>query len=381
MHIAKYRKHSSGKAFVEHEGKRHYLPGKYNSLESRRAYKNFVRHNLSIETTPQSLPDPQRLSIAGLVTEFLRWAKDYYPHNEGLNRGEYFNCRWALLPLVQAHGAEYANDWKPRDLIKWQSELEKEGTRSRSYINSMIAKVKRMFNWGVRSELISESTAGALAYVSALKSGRSKAPETMEKKPVPRSDFEEVKIEVSPLIADMLQIQDRTGVRPDSLCNARNQQFTRNPLSGLLDWRPKHKNEFRGHELVIAIDKICESILQRYLDSTDPEEYLFNPGKHYNRKSYGKKYTTCSYYTAINRAIDRINRKREKIAKENNSEPVLMEYWGPHQVRHLHGQDVFDKYESVEAVQAALGQKTIKASEIYSRNRRKLQTKIAQEAM
>ncbi len=43
--VPKYRRHSSGQAFVEFQGKRHYL-GPYGSPESRTQYQGFVDANM-----------------------------------------------------------------------------------------------------------------------------------------------------------------------------------------------------------------------------------------------------------------------------------------------------------------------------------------------
>jgi hypothetical protein len=62
-----------------------------------------------------------------------------------------------------------------------------EAGRSRTYINGMIGKIKRMFRWAVVEERVPATVYRALAAVAGLRAGHAVARETAPVQPVPES--------------------------------------------------------------------------------------------------------------------------------------------------------------------------------------------------
>lgn len=368
MRIPKYRKHSLRDiAFVEWRGQRHYFSGPHNSAISREAYRRFIVQVVAA-APPTESPSPTGLTVAGLVTAFLDHAAERYGRK---TRGEYANCKHALRPLLRSkYGPTLAAEFGPKKLKAWRGELVTK--HSRKYINAQVNKIRRAFKWAVSEELVPITTLQSLETVTGLYAGESEARETVERRPVDWKHVEPVLQELSPMVADMLRVQWLTAVRSDSLCRAAPEQFDLKAERGLWLWRPRHKTENRGRELIVPIGPQCQAILRPYMEGRAPDAPLFDPRSLRSNRRYGARYKTSSYYRAVVRAIKRVNDKRKKAGKQ----PI--ENWFPHLVRHSKGQAVREDY-GIEGTQAHLGHDTVDASQIYSSRRLKLAKRIARK--
>lgn len=188
--LPKYRRHSSGRGFVEHAGKRRYLPGAYNSPESIAAYRAFI-HDVSGGRVSDATE--QVGSVAIVIDRFLSWAEIYYPDP----RGTYLNLKTAVLPLAPKYGALPPIDFGPKKLKEWQAILANAG-KARSYVNDTTRRIKQMFRWAVSEELIPATVSHALDTVQGLKQGRTKARE-----PEPRTMIDQQSVAaVLPFLSD-----------------------------------------------------------------------------------------------------------------------------------------------------------------------------------
>lgn len=348
------------------------MPGRYNSFESKEAYKNFVREVIFGKQEPyQPLPGT-RPSIASLVAAYLDHAENYYPTGE---RSEYDHLKRACGHLLAHHSKEPAESFGPlklqalRDLLAKPTEAGKQ--RTRTYINSVVRRIQRCFRWGVSQEIIPASVYESLRTVGGLKRNRSQAREPVKRRPVAWEHVEAILLHVSPMLADMIQLQWHTGCRSDSLCNAQPAEFDRSGEIWL--WRPKHKTEWMEKELVIVVGPQAQAILKPYLDRP-ANAFLFSPNEVSGRKDrrHGKRYTSHSYQTAITRGIERLNCKRVE------SEEPKIPKWTPHQMRHSKGHSTRERY-GVEAQQAVLGHESIQAAQLYSDRRLELAKTVARE--
>jgi integrase len=376
MRIPKYCKHSvRDLAFVTWKRKRYYLPGGYNSHQSVQAYKRFLREHVAADSQPGTAPPSAILSMADLIIAYMDHAAARYGRS---SRSEYANAKYALLPLAKSeHGSMAAADFGPKRLKAWRLQLLKEG--SRGYVNQQIAKIKRAFKWAASEELIPVSTYQALATVIGLRGGESMARESEKRKPVPWSDVEPVLTELSPEVADMVRVQWHTAVRSGSLCRATPSQFDRS--GDLWLWRPLHKTQHLGRELIVPVGPLCQAILGPYIDGKPPDAPLFDPRRRRNNRRYGGRYTTTTYYQAVKRAIERVNKKRKTAAVDkfgDESKAVLIEHWFPHQLRHSKGHEIRERY-GIEGAQSHLGHDSMEATAIYSARRLELAKQIARE--
>lgn len=360
--IPKYRKHSSRDiAFYAHKGKRHYLPGRYNSPESRAAFEKFKAEAFPDPASPRIIS--ASVSVRELVTHFLIWAKGYY----GEGRTEYGNMTAALVPLIKFCGVESAAAFGPKRLKEFRETLVK--TLARGTINSYIRRVKQCFGWGVSEEIIPPSVLYGLKAVPGLKAGRTEARETVKRQPVPWEHVEPVLKELAgnETVTAMVWLQWLTGARSSSICKARPEQFTRD--GDLLLWRPRHKTEAQGKEVILPIGPKCQAILEPFLHGP-ADEPMFNPRRRRKNRRYGTHYTAATYYRAVARALNRANKHLPQDAQ--------IPAWSPHQVRHSKGHSVRSQY-GLEAVQATLGHATVDASQLYSEPRLELAKRVARD--
>jgi integrase len=363
MRKPKYRRHTTrDRAFLEFDGKRHYLPGPYKSQQSLTAYRTFLRaHNLLFEQI-----DGKPVHVVALVNRFMDWAENTYPVG---TRSEWMNCRAALKHLNALDGKTQIANYGPMRLKALQQELAR-AKKSRGYINSVCARVKRMFKWAVSEELAPAAIYHALATVPGLKAGRTQALEHAPRQPVPWEHVDPVLLELSDTVSDMVRLQWLTGARSQSICQAGPGQFNRDPQPW--EWRPRHKMESAGHELVIYLGPQAQKIVAPYLELG--QAYLFQP-KHMSgqrARGYRSFYDAVSYLRAITRAIDRVNRARVKAG----ADPIP--YWTPHQLRHARATLLRASY-GLEGSQAAIGHKSLAAHQIYAQRQSGLAKKIALE--
>ena len=358
MRTPKYRKHSSRDcAFVEWKGRRYYLPGTHGSHESKDAYRRFLRdHHLA-----DPKPKPTRaFTIADLAAQYLAFAEVHYPPGP---HSEYAGVRKAIGHVLAKYAALPAKDFGPLKLKEVRQSLVDAGI-SRKYCNKQTSRIRRMFRWGVSEELVSATVYDALVAVADLQKGRTAAPEREPIRPVEWSDVEPVIAELSPVLADMVRAQWLTGVRSDSLCRAHSEQFDRRESPWT--WRPRHKTEYRGSELVVYVGPKAQAVLARYMTGG----FLFKPRAQAKNGRYGKHYTSGSYRQAIERAIKRVNLRRAKDKK-----PPIPD-WNPHQLRHSRATIIRAAY-GLEAAQASLGHGTADVTQIYAERNLGLARRIA----
>lgn len=362
MDAPKYRKHSSrDKAFVEWQGKRKYLPGRYNSQESKAAYKAFLEKNCGIAIVPPR-PAAQGLTVMTLCATFLAHLKASEAPDI------YHNYYFAVKPFAAEYGHELAAALGPLALKRWQAKLA-ERELSRGYISGQITYIRQAFRWGVSEELIPASVWHALQAVQGLKAGKTAAKERRKRQPVPWSYVEAVLPFLTPHVRAMVLLQWYTGVRSQSVCKARPSQFRRE--GGDLIWSPRHKGESRGIELHLPIGPRAQAVLAPFLaDSTD--RWLFSPRAISNNRRYGEFYLPRSYGNCVKSAIERLN---ESLAETNT--PAIRR-WTPHQLRHSKGHAVSAIY-GLEGVQAVLGHAQLSTSEVYSQKRLDLARIVAAE--
>ena len=376
-----YLKHkASGQAFCLIHGKFIYL-GKYGSKSSRERYEEVIAEYLANgKKLPPTKSPGEGTAIAELATDFLKYAEEYYPNNNGKINSEFWHCKHAVAPVVRHYGTNIVSDFTPRSLLFIRDQWVEAGV-ARLTINRWTRHIKQMFQWGVTYGLVSTDTLVALQSVPNLKAGRTAAPEYKEIEPVCPENVEKMLPFLQPIVADMVRVQLLAGMRPQDVRNLRSCDIDR---SGKI-WKYApftHKTKHRGKTREIAIGPRAQAILTPYLfaKAETPKSFLFSPQetkrlqnieKRRNRKTLNKKgevqpsqrdrskpgaakageqYSRDSYNRAIRRAC------------EKAGVPI----WTPNQLRHSTGTEVRDKY-GLEYAQAVLGHASAKTTEIYAK--------------
>lgn len=384
-----------GRLYCNFKGKRHYLHHPLGSPEL-----DAERLKIVTEYAANSRISPGRrepVTVAILVSRFLDWAEGYYVKN-GRSTGSYERFCIAVRPLFQLYEATPVTEFRPLCLKAVRQVMLDSGRLCRGTINQRIGFIKQIFEWGVAEELVPETVAGALKYVTPLEAGKTTA---VDYDDVLSVDFETVKKTLPhcphPIIADMIQVQLYGGMRPQDICNMRLCDIDRSKdVWEYAPWEHKteHKVKRRGNKeeqkLLRWLGPTPQEILEPYLTAkaSTPEAFLFSPAdavklltleKRMGRKSKvqpsqqdrskqepkrkpGSKYKTGSYRTAIWRACDKAGIPR----------------WSPNQLRHTWATYVKKEF-GPEAARIILGHKSVDTTMIYLDKEHELAREVARK--
>lgn len=358
--IPKYRLHkSTGRAVVTIRGRDIYL-GQYNSPESLERYKRTIAEFLS-----NPVPRPMSAvrtghTVAELVAAYLVHAREWYV-KDGRPTSQVKRVEQALQKATDLYGTLPAIDFGPRALKAVRDAMVRDGW-TRGYVNSCVGCVRRAFKWAVGEEILPGSVYEALRAVEGLRAGRCAARETSRVLPVPEAHIEPALACAPPVIADMARIQLLTGMRPGEVCQLRPCDIA-NRGSPVWVFEPaSHKTEHHGARRQVHVGPRAQAVLAPYL-LREEATYCFSPREAMERlrrergqratfgrnRQPGERYTTMSYGHAIRLACGRAG----------------VRPWHPHQLRHNAATLVRSQF-GPEAARAVLGQRSLKALEIYA---------------
>jgi len=383
------------------DGKKIYLPGKYGSPESKAAYDRAMASLLEervdekdeIKPSLPKITSTKDITVRELFVRFLKHAETYYMKN-GKPTGEAEQFAYSLKIPKELFGDLKAAKFGKAELKFVQKEMIESGNLCRNTINKRIRKIKHVFKWAVEEDLIDEETALRISSVKPLKKGRTAAKDHPRRKAVKDTVIEATLPLLPRLVADMVQIQRLTGMRPDNIFS-----MTWDQIDTIDDdpdpvwiYAPSHKTEDHDIFLPVPLTSKCQSILERYRD-TPKDKIIFSPKrtvrelaaekaakrkskrqpsqvKRYNNKQtrrehlVGDTYNAGSYRKCIQCAIKRYNKAENEAAKKENREPVLLPMWCPYQIRHTKASEVY-RILGKEAVQALYAHTSVATSEIY----------------
>ena len=301
----------------------------------------------------------ENVRIDDLIERYLIFCSVYYGDAK---RGTTANIIDSVRELQSRFGKMDASNFRPRDLKSVRETMIEIGL-SRTTINYRVLKIKAMFRWAVSEEFVDVDVLQRLQTVDGLKRGRTTANEPERRQPVAWDDVNATLPFVPEVVADMICFQWHTAARSGSVVTATANQFEVDPQNAdLMLWRPRHKTEHLGTELIIPIGPKCQRVLRPYLGGGP----LFDPSRDpMARGNVGKVYSPASYRRAIVRGIEKASRQGVRIPK-----------WSPHAIRHARGHEI-RRTHGIEAVQAILGHASLSASEIYSERRLNTAREIA----
>lgn len=343
--IPPYRRHANGQGYSSHKGQRFYF-GRYDLPASVAEYERFVKRLLTgASEAREPASGSQDGAVMDLVADYLEWAESYYSAN-GRPSAEHGEMVRSLKVLADLYGGSLGRDAGPRWVTTLQAYFTKQ-KYSRNYVNKQVSRIKRFFRWCCSRELLPPELYHKLACVESLKKGRSQARETSPVEPVPIDHVIAVLPFLSPVVADMVQVQFLCGMRPQDICRLRPSSIEK--LSGVWLCRPaEHKNAWRGQSLTKAIPVAAQAILAKYIDR-HPDVYCFDPHEaeshriaelrkkrktpvqpSQQKRNRGRRtkqirdhYDTTTYCRAVQRGI-------WKAKKSGASMPL----WSPNQLRH-----------------------------------------------
>ena len=418
-HIPAYRLHKqSGQAVVtlpDGFGRRHdVLLGKHGSSESR---KEYARVLAEWESNGRRRPEPvptSDITVNELVVNFWKHALDYYGWTKDPNRGDKVSLRDALRVIRKLYGHTLARDFGPLALKACRARMIRKDW-ARTYINSQVDRLRRMFRWAAEEEMLPGSISDNLAKVTSLRKGKSKARESEKVRPVPDVMVDATLPFLHPMLRAMAELQRLTGMRPGEVCRLRAMDLE---VSGpVWIYRPgsnqgaegEHKTAHHGHERTILIGPRAQEFLKPWL-KTDVTAYLFSPKeaealrsveRRKKRKSpmtpsqaarkpktnpkrpRSERYRVAAYRLAIYRACDRAFPPPAPLAKREGEtwkewrdrltvgdRAELRRWrkahrWHPHQLRH-NAATVLRKEYGIEVAKIILGHATLSATQVYA---------------
>ncbi len=293
---------------------------------------------------------------------------------DGRPTGEQAALKAALKPVKELYGRQLAAEFGPLALEAVRNKMVANGW-ARGNINRSINRVRRLFRWGVRKQLIPPSVVQGLEAVPGLRRGHSDAKESAPVRPVGDETIEATLPHLPVVVADMVRFQRATGCRPAEVCIVRPCDLDRS--GDVWTYRPAvHKTEHHGRERVVFVGPKAQGVLLRYL-ARDSQAYCFRPCdsedkrraavhdaretpiSHGNRPGTNRKrkpkqepgdsYTTDSYRRAITRACDKHG----------------IEKWSPNRLRHTAATEIRKEF-GLEAAQVILGHSAADVTQVYA---------------
>lgn len=353
---------------------------------------------VKVAVTPAASPTTTTgITVAALALRYLDHAEVYYRTADGNTTSSVDGIRMAaraLFPFSDTAAVAFG----PKALKIVRDALVREG-RPRVTCNRVVKTIRRMFKWAASEELVPADTWHALETVAALQKGRSEAPELPPVDEVPDAVVRETLPHLPRVVAAMVWFQRWTGARPGEVCLLRPCDLDRSgevwvytPEHHKLAWREDAtpRRVAIGAEgqkvlmpfLLRAASSYCfspreaekERLQERRSERKTPlyrshlERIAAKRKGRAGQRRAGDRYTTASYRRAITRAVEAVNKVRDR-----EGIPERLPNWSPNQLRHLRAGEV-EQALGIEAANAILGHTNIRTTEIYAR--RKLQLAV-----
>ena len=357
MKIPKYRRHSSGRGFVEWKGRRHYFRGgPYGSPAGKKAYNDFVRDVVLADhiVTPRA-----SVTMLGLLEAFVADMK--------MNGAPSENCHYpSMVELVHNSAAGIlVTDFGPLKLKAIRSAMIEKGW-SQSYINDQVRRIRSVVRWGVSHELAHPDVLAALMAVPGLRKGRTKAPPPKKIKPVPLRDLAKVIRVAPPTLAAMMRTQWRTGLRSTHLCKLRILDIDMTSYEDVWVYKPVHHEKGNEDvELLCVIGPKTQAVLQPFI-TDDESAYLFSPLRAMQERGRKPHPGVTSSYRASS-----YRRAIEYLVKKSGAN-----YFHPHQLRHSAGTNA-RKHGGLESAQVYLGHAHADVTQVYAEKNFQLAIEVA----
>lgn len=402
-HIPKLRvnKHVN-QAFVEVDKHRIYL-GNPDLPETQQAYHRFVAEYMN--NGYRMRPSQQEVTVYEVTTAFVEHAEKYYRKPNGTPTSEPKNYNPVLTLLTSLYGNLPAKEFGPRELETVRDAMVKKGW-SRKYVNNQTGRIRRVFKRAARWGMVPLETHQKLMLVEGLQKGRCEAPDYSPVRSVHAEHVKNTLPFLSGVVADMVLVQLRTGMRPGEICQMRPIDLDTKTLKDDKVWlyQPqRRKTEHVDHLPPIPIGPAAQEILGPYLLNRSLRDYIFRPteaveqimeARHErrttplscgnrpgtNRKRNpqtkpGDHYTPVTYARAIRRACEQAfpfpkqeKLKYKKLTKKQRAkmEAEMKEWndlhrWTPNQLRHTRATAIASECDA-ETARVILGHSSIETT-------------------
>lgn len=279
---------------------------------------------------------------------FKAHADAYYVRTDGSATGEAQNFSDAMRELLSLFGELRVNRFDVGCLKAVRVEMVKAKLAVNT-INARIRKIRQVFRWLAREQIIDPSVWHSLQSIGSLPSNRPVEiapgsfvmPETTESvQPVPEANIHAVCQAVPAVVGWMIMVQWLTGMRPGELCRMRGCDIDRS--SSVWLYQPSfHKTMHHGKKRRILIGPKAQAYIAPLL-SLKLDDAIFKTPE-------GLAYDRHSYTRAIARACKSLGIDR----------------WSPNQLRH-NAATALRREFGLEVAQAVLGHSKADITEIYA---------------
>ena len=410
----KYRFHKARQcAVVTIGGRDHYL-GPFESQSSWEQYHRLVAEHFATKAQPiTSIPADAPLTVTELIAKYWQYAKSYYVKN-GQPTSEVATIKLSLRFVRQLYGSIPAAEFSPKKLkVVREAMIRHDIARTvsktdpntgithsvrrvyrhglaRRCINKLIARVRRMYAWGVEEELVAVDVHAALLRVRGLKKGSSTARESERIRPVSPDRVLATLPHVSPTIAAMIQLQQLCGGRPQDIVQLRMADIDRS--GPIWEYRPRsykteHHNvdQSQESERVLFFGPLAQQILSG-LNSVSEANYLFcqrhtDAARQARRKEQRVTPMTPSQAARIPRGRklrpfgDHYSVGSYRRAIQRGCLKAGIDIWSPNQLRHSRLTEIRKLY-GLEASRVVGGHSEIGVTQHYAERDYELAKKV-----
>lgn len=365
--------------------------GPHRSAEAQRRYHEVIAEHLDGKPIITARPDLNRSApskwptVEQLCATYVLHAEKFYRDVDGNPTGEVTHAMIAFRMLRKLHSATHTDRMTIRDLLQVRQalvELREEHEHGRSApnglsrrtVNDRMARIKRLFRWGVEQGVVPGAVWHELSALKGLPKGRCGVHDNAAVEAVPWALVKASMKEMVPTVRAAVEVQWWSGMRPAEVLAMTRRQLDTSGREWLYRVA-KHKTSWRGKERVVALGPKAQEVLRPRLSlgmdiplfsaRTAWEEFVTE--KRSRRQTAETKqmrerdarrataepvaefFTVDEYRRAIERACDRAEVPR----------------WSPHRLRHAAGTRIA-KDAGIEAARAALGHSDTSTTRRYA---------------
>lgn len=377
----KLRKNGDGRGYAVAPGDtsktRQYF-GQHGTPECDRLYRNWLASLRATDRLPSpDTPKPQAVKlVAQLIVEYLSQVRQRYSDNE--YKGVYLALE-RLATRIGGRDASAIEVPQIRSLIEimcheqfsyGSGEHAKKRHYSRTYVNKTLARIKRFVRWSHMMGYVTAEQWSRISVLDGIKQSEKLARETIKKRDVPLEFVKQTLPHLTPTVAAMVRVQYLCGMRPQDVYNIR--WIDIDTSGDVWIYVPfEHKNTHRGLELMKAIPKPAQTLLEAFRPEDD-RSFIFSPKRAMavfwgtsdadRLKRFGYQYVGSAYYHAVRDACDK----------------AKIDRWSPNQLRHTMATHLRSKYGQ-EAAQYYLGHANISTTDIYAHRAAESLQRVAKE--
>jgi integrase len=317
-------------------GKRQWVYfGEWGSEEAKENYRRFcATWSASSASIAQPVASPRRLFIAEFVDAWLDHCRVKYVKFDR-QTSEYHIQRSALSFLVSLYGSEFVHDFTLMKLETVRNAMIKEQF-VRKTINGYVSRIIMSFRWGVGRKFVPPSVLHECENIEHLKSGRVNVPESKKVTSAPIKLVRLVqdhfrKSESTAMLADMIELQLLTGMRPGDVCGMKFEDIDQSDDVWVYRVRDDvNKTAHMDKGRTVMLGPKAQAVL-------------------------GKNWKTKGFVFTLSGGDRPVKVSRYGFRIRQACDELQISRWHPHQLRHNYATEVKRRYESDRVAATAIG--------------------------